>query len=68
MNSELWHAVGIVAVIAFAFAVVLALVARTWFKSSNSATVKRGANVLSALGGASNARYASSEMKRRNVK
>ena len=68
MESPVWHSVGIVAMIAFGAGILLAIVARYWFTSSDSEKVKRGAKVLSALGGASNARSAESEMARRDVR
>jgi type II secretory pathway pseudopilin PulG len=68
METPFWHTVGIVAMIAFAASILLAIVARSWFSSSDSEKVKRAANVLSALGGAANARSAQSDMVRRKVK
>ena len=68
MDSPFWHAAGIFGVVGFSSAVVLSLIARRWFESSDAKKARYGALILSYLGGAANARTIDTLMAQRKVK
>jgi len=65
MNSSVWQIVGVVGVIGFCVAVVLSFVARRLFVSDREEDVNLGGKIISAVGGARNARSATAERARR---
>lgn len=65
MISPAWQIVGVVGVIGFCIAVALSLIARRLFVSDREEEVNLGDKIISAVGGARNARSASAERARR---
>jgi hypothetical protein len=67
MNNAAWQFVGDAGVTAFAVAIVLSFVAKRLFVSSRKKDVNLGRQIISAMGGARNARIASEEIARRRM-
>jgi len=67
MESPLWHLVGVLGVIGFVLAVLLALIARKLFVSSTAKEADLGERIISSLGGARNSRNARVELNRRRT-
>ena len=65
MNSPLWHIVGYVSVIGFVLAVILSIVGRRLFVSDREKEADLGTKIISAVGGARNARSANTEQAKR---
>ena len=65
MNNPMWQLLGTVSVAGFIVAVVLSFVARRLFASKREEDVKLGTQIISAVGGARNARSAREENVKR---
>jgi len=67
MTSPFWQVVGIASVAGFGVAIVLSFVARRLFVSKREKEVHLGTQIISAVGGARNARSASEENAKRGI-
>jgi hypothetical protein len=67
MNNQVWQTFGAISVAVFVLAVVLSFVARKLFASKRSERVKLGTQIISAVGGARNARSAREKNAERNL-
>jgi hypothetical protein len=67
MNSPFWEVVGYVGASAFVLAVVLSLIGRRLFSSSEQRTAKLGKEIIGTIGGARSAREASAELEKRRA-
>lgn len=65
MENPVWQIVGIVGVVGFVLAIVLSFVARRLFVSDRESEANLGEQIISAVGGARNARSANAERMRR---
>jgi hypothetical protein len=67
MNNQWWQAIGTLSVVGSIVAVVLSFIARGLFVSKSEKDVKLGTKIISALGGARNARSAREENAKRRI-
>jgi hypothetical protein len=67
MINQWWQAFGTLSVVGFIVAVVLSFIARGLFVSKREKDVKLGTQIISAVGGARNARSAREENVKRRI-